>query len=56
MYKINSYSTANTYGSNGNIKPIVNPIPVTAVPQVFSRYEPHGISQPKYINCNYNKK
>ena len=55
MFKVNSYSTANVYGSNENINPIVNPVPATAVPQVFCRYKPHGISQPNISYChNYN--
>ena len=55
MFKTNSYSTANAYGSCENIKPIINPVPATAVPQVFCRYKPHGIQQPNFVYCNNNQ-
>jgi hypothetical protein len=51
----NAYSSASSYGSNGIVNTIINPVPAVARPQIFCKYKPHSIYQPPELFCDNNK-
>lgn len=51
----NAYSSSSSYGSNGVVNTIINPLPAVARPMIFCKYQPHSIYQPPEVYCdNYN--